>query len=81
MEQADQSLWLADQAADIPHRGYSKVLTQGVPHSEYRYDYFALIAFTVELLVVSNKDLRKRIVSSTRLFRLNPTLIDAVDSI
>lgn len=45
------------------NEGLRAALTRGVPHMELGYVYLALIAFTLVLLVVSTKGLKKRIVS------------------
>jgi ABC-2 type transport system permease protein len=45
------------------NEGLRAALTQGVPHMELGYVYLALVAFTLVLLVVSTKGLRRRIVS------------------
>ena len=45
------------------NEGLRAALTQGVPHMELGYVYLVLVAFTLVLLVVSTKGLRRRIVS------------------
>jgi ABC-2 type transport system permease protein len=45
------------------NEGLRAALTHGVPHMALGYVYLALVAFTLVLLVVSTKGLRRRIVS------------------